>query len=523
MIDYDCFANVFDKIAEELDSANTLLKIALVDKKWAGLAIKRLYKDPWRYCFYRSDSSLAKKLINIYLMCLRGSMAASSNSTRGNRDEPLLKRQNTRENIQEIYVPSRDYIAMAENLHIPVLYHCIESSYASTNEITDDMRLEINRTFYQLFKMFINKANIKECTFHESKITTEYPITLEHLDELVTTLFNRGLHLRYLNLGFFNCNNEGLAILTEKCSALETFKIKASCCSDKALADFLRRQRRLTKLKIRDAAEMIETMDAIRSQSRSIVKLRILNCNLGDCKTSFTGIGECTLRSLYMRDIHFTTNTSFSQLLMPIAQNCKFHNIDFSKTPLPVEVLIEIAKKSSTTLRRVHLIRPENEIEYINLSAGIEALARHATNLRHFERNIHPSEINSICYLFDSIGQSLERLEIDSNMDGLDMSNLIESIGRKCRNLCLLNINNFEFNFGALEELVKGCPYLHTLFICESQSVNDRIFELLRNSNLQSLDITGCPNVTDEAIHRFQREREIDIEYGSPKKNLSGF
>ncbi|CAG8648393.1 13927_t:CDS:2, partial [Dentiscutata heterogama] len=514
MFNDDCLVEVFEKIAEEFDNANTLFNIALVDRKWNNLAIRYLYKDPWRYCFNRRGSLLAKKLINIFLLCLKSSLLANLNSNRGNRDEPLLKRIYTRENIQDIYIPSRDYISMAENLHIPVLYHCIESWYASTNEITDDMRLAINCTFFQLLKRFIEKANIKECTFHESKITTEYPITLQHLDELVRTLFKRSLRLRYLNLGFFNCNDEGLAILTDKCTALETFKIKASNCSDEALANFLRKQRRLTKLKIRDAAEMRETMDAIRSQSKSIVKLRILNCNLGDCMTSFTGIGECALRSLYMRNIHFTKNTSFSQLLMPIAQNCKFHNIDFSKTPLPVEVLIEIAKKSSTTLRRVHLIRPENEIEYINLSAGIEALARHATNLRHFERNIHPLEINSICYLLDSIGQSLERLEIDSNMDGLDMSNLIESIGRKCRNLCELNINNFEFNLDAFKVLVKGCPLLHTLLICESQSVNDRIFEVLRDSNLQSLEIVGCSNVTDEAIHRFQREREIDIEYG---------
>ncbi|CAG8845364.1 329_t:CDS:1, partial [Racocetra persica] len=151
-----------------------------------------------------------------------------------------------------------------------------------------------------------------------------------------------------------------------------------------------------------------------------------------------------------------------------------------------------------------------NEV-YINLSDGIEALARYATNLRLFERNIHPSEVNSICYFLDRIGQSLETLEIDSNMDGHDMSSLIECIGKKCSNLSVLNISSFEFNPGAFEVLVKGCSLLHTLVIFDSQSVNDRILELLDHAVvLQSLEIVGCPNISVEAIDRFQREREIE-------------
>ncbi|CAG8823104.1 28532_t:CDS:2, partial [Gigaspora margarita] len=481
---------------------------------WNRWATQNLYKDPWKYCLYNSCDK--KKLISTYMLCYE--YFNNANFNRVNTDEPLPKRPCTGEITPDIYIPRYDYISKANNLHIPVLYKCIESWYASTknpiirpDEITDDMRLNVNDKFFQLLKMFIDRALIKECTFHESQEFTAYPIQLQHLNELITTLFNRHLHLRYLNLGYFNCNDNGLEILTDKCTALETFKIKAYGCSDEALAKFLRAQRKLTKLKIRDATEMRETMNAIGTLSQSIVKLRILNCNLETCTSPFTNIGECTrLRSLYMRCISFTTNTSLSQLLMPIAQNCEFHNIDFSKTPLPVEVLIEIAKKSSTTLRRVHLVRPDNDTQYLDLSAGIEALAQYATNLRHFERDILPSEIDSTSYFLNSIGQSLERLEIDSNMDGRDMSNLIETIGRKCQKLCVLNISNFEFNLDAFEELVNGCRLLHTLNIDYSQSVNDRVLELLVHaSSLQTLYIKLCPNVSVEEIERFHEEREF--------------
>ncbi|CAG8741178.1 1127_t:CDS:2, partial [Racocetra fulgida] len=455
----DCKISVLEKIAEEFDGANTLFKFALLNRK------------------------------------------------------PIIKKPYTKGNTQDTNIPIYDYIAMAKNLHMPALYQCIESWYESTrsptiqpNDITDDdMRSEINNQFSRLFRKFIDSAYIKECTFHESALNAAYPATLQHLNDLITA---RGDSLRYLNLGFFKCNDEGLNILAKECTTLETFKIKASDCSDKELANFLRTQQKLTKLKIRDAVGMKETMDAIKTLSHSLVKLRILNCDLENCTTPFTGIGDCThLRSLYMRNIRFTKTTSLSQLLMPIAR-CEFHNIDFSKTQLPVEVLTEIAKKSSTTLRRVHLIRPDNEV-YINLSAGIEALAQYAINLRHFERNIHPSEVNSICYFLDTIGQSLETLEIDSNMDGHDMSNLIECIGRKCSNLSVLNISSFEFNPDAFKVLIEGCSLLHTLVICDSQSVNDRILELLYHADvLQSLEILGCPNISIEAIDRFQKERK---------------
>ncbi|CAG8836250.1 12635_t:CDS:1, partial [Racocetra persica] len=280
-------------------------------------------------------------------------------------DEPIIKKLYTKGNTQDTNIPRYNYISMAKNLHVPALYQCIESWYESTkspiiqpNDRTDDMRSEINNKFSLLFRKFIDSAYIKECTFYESALDVAYSATLLHLNDLITA---KGVSLRYLNLGFFKCNDEGLKILAKGCTTLETFKIKASDCSDKALANFLRTQQKLTKLKIRDAVGMKETMDAIKTLSPSLVKLRILNCNLENCTTPFSGIGDCThLRSLYMRNIRFTKTTPLSQLLMPIAR-CEFHNIDFSKTQLPVEVLVEIAKKSSTTLRRVHLIRPDNE------------------------------------------------------------------------------------------------------------------------------------------------------------------
>ncbi|CAG8757548.1 267_t:CDS:2, partial [Gigaspora rosea] len=222
MMNEDCIRIVLRKLAEDTDSANTLFTTTILNKMWNRLATKCLYKDPWKYCLYNSCDK--KKLIETYLLCY--GFFSNANFNRVNTDEPLPKRPCTREITeitQDIYIPKHDYVHMTNNLHIPVLYKCIESWYASTknpiirpDEITDDMRLEVNMNFFQLLKMFIDRAKIKECTFHESQEFTAYPIQLQHLNELITTLFNRNLHLRYLNLGYFNCNDDGLDILTRK-------------------------------------------------------------------------------------------------------------------------------------------------------------------------------------------------------------------------------------------------------------------------------------------------------------------
>src|SRR6185369_10625380 len=103
--------------------------------------------------------------------------------------------------------------------------------------------------------------------------------------------FNRlSVDLEYLNLGYFKCTDEALSILSKNCTSLKTFKITAHSCSDGALANFISSQKKLTKLKIRYAQDLRQTLDKIRSQAKTIVKLRILHCNLENCSVPFTGI-----------------------------------------------------------------------------------------------------------------------------------------------------------------------------------------------------------------------------------------
>src|SRR5437764_588325 len=82
-----------------------------------------------------------------------------------------------------------------------------------------------------------------------------------------------------------------------------------------------------------------------------------------------------------------------------------------------------IAKYSSTTLRRVHLVyrKPNNVNTDIDLSKGIIALGNYAKNLKCFERDIRPFEIPAMIDMFRAIGSSLEELEIESRyMIGID-------------------------------------------------------------------------------------------------------
>ncbi|CAG8694175.1 18224_t:CDS:1, partial [Acaulospora morrowiae] len=488
---------------------------------WSEQATTFLYRDPWQYWLYvRKNEDVAKQLIDTYVVCYKYFKMANSNKDR--TTAPPTKQIRTEvNNNPDIIVPSKDLISMAKILHLPALYQCIEIWCRNNNGSDDEQEIkkEIESLFLDLFKMFVDRARIKECTFADSIKDVSYPINLHQLKDLETTFRKLTVGLRYLNLGFFECNDRLLSILTESCTALKTFKVKADNCSDGALAKFVRAQRSLTKLKIRYAKDLRKTLDAIGSQASTMVKLRILNCNLKSCTEPFVGIAACTnLRSLYMRNIEkFATNLSLSQLLMPIAKNCKFHNVDFWNTLLPADVLVEIARNSSTTLRRVHLMRYRNG-EYgeykEDLSPGIEALAKYATKLCHFERNILPQELDAMCHLVSSIGYSLETLEVDSqDMAGIDSSNFLICIGRNCPNIVLLNISSYEFTTDAFTVLLQGCKSLQNLMITDSDSVD--VLALIKENcvgTLRSLVISECRNVTNESITRFQQESGIEVE-----------
>ncbi|CAG8579312.1 6618_t:CDS:2 [Diversispora eburnea] len=507
----DCLRVLFENFTEESSGAYLLYNCALLDKQWNVVATPYLYRDPWQHWIYRSKNNfVAKKLIDTYHLCyqVHSSKTSEYNNNRG-QHKRIRSIDNNSITINNIYLPQYDYIELAKNLHIPALYQCVEIWYKATHE-DESVNGEIEKYFLSFLKLFVDKARIKGCTFAESSTNPSYPIQLDHLEYLAKTFNRLSVDLEYLNLGYFKCTDEALLILSKNCTSLKTFKITAHSCSDDALANFISSQKKLTKLKIRYAQDLRQTLDKIRSQAKTIVKLRILHCNLENCTVPLTGIAECiNLRSIYMRDIDsFSPRITLSQLLMPIAKNCEFHNVDFTKTSLPVDVLVEIAKKSSTTLRRVHLIRPTHLREggYVNenLSDGIMALANNATNLCAFERNILPEELNATCYLVNTIGKSLTRLEIESvEMADYDSSNLLICIGNKCPYLTILNISNYEFSFDSFVTLLKGCKYIQSLTVMFSDSINDKILELIAKywagTLKKTLEIDECHNVSIEA------------------------
>jgi hypothetical protein len=415
-------------------------------------------------------------------------------------------------------LPLYDYIAFAKNLHVPSLYQCVLAWYKLTYPDHDENNIEpVYNVFLDIFDLFVDGSNIKDCTFAESTEDNN-PITMDQLERLIN--HGKKVDLEYLNLGYFQCNSDDLSKITGKCNNLRTFKISAQRCSDEALAEFIRSQNRLTKLKIRNAKKIDLTLEALGSQSESLVKIRVLSSSLESCRKPFNGIAVCSkLRSIYMRKTSWPIDISISSLLMPIAKQCEFHNVDFSNTYLPADVLVEFAKKSSSTLRKVHLIGTEDQIDHdkFDLSTGIRALANHCKNIVHFERDIIPKEINSLIYFIDTIGKSLVRLEIESQlMRDCDASRLIDSISY-CTKLEILNISFFIFASQVFENLLSGCKSLTTLTICNSNSVNDDILKIIRdkrNLNLKTLDIYACDQVTEDAVDQLRAETGLEVGYG---------
>nr|CAG8454166.1 3676_t:CDS:2 [Entrophospora candida] len=461
-LNYDCSEVLFRNFGEEMGGAGLLYKVALLNHKWNKRATKFLYKDPWN--FWMSGT-----------------------------DRPRN--------------PTYDYMRFMTNLHLPALLKCVEFWYTETYGSDPNNRDNaIEKHFKDLFEGFVRKAYFHKCTFAESGDQTSSPIKLDQLYNLLT--FSRcSTELQYLNMGFFACTNEALYMLTEKCNKLKTFKLKAEHCSDEYLAKFIRSQKCLTKLKIRNAENINETLDALESQSKNMVKLRINACNLESCTKPLYGIAACKeLRSLYMVSVeNFPENISISYLLMPIAKNCTFHNIDFTRTLLPADVLVEIAKKSSTTLRKVS-----------DLSEGIQALGNYAKNLMCFERDIRPFEKPAMIEMLSAIGLSLERLEIEScHMIGTDASDLIKAIGQHCSNLMHLDITSYEFSLESFRLLVENCKKLNTLIVSDSPSVNDSILQLIEENcigSLQTLDISRCENVSRNEIEKLRRIIEVECE-----------
>ncbi|RIA94030.1 hypothetical protein C1645_803711 [Glomus cerebriforme] len=543
-LNYDCLEILFDKFLElqdeddGLDGYGLLYTCAFLNRDCKTIANHLLYKDPWKYWLYRSkNKSIAKQLIDTYMLCYkynaiknRNRVNRPSNEEEGEEDpsKRVAKEEHVMNGVDDDdhKLPLDNYISYAKNLHVPSLYQCIKIWYeyqqagkeSSQMDCEEEENIQpVYNLFLEIFELFVQEARIRDCTFAESTEDDDYPVTLEQLGRLI----NHGVKvdLKYLNLGFFPCDSQGLSRITEKCNRLKTFKISAQNCSDEVLAKFIESQTRLTKLKIRNAQKIDLTLKALGTQSKSLVKLRVLNSNLESCQKPFDGIASCAnLRSIYMRKTSWPTDVSPSTLLMPIAINCEFHNVDFSGSELPADVLVEIAKKSSTTLRKVHLERPENQIDHesYDLSDGIRALAKHCKNIIHFERDILPREISSMIYFLNEVGNSLVRLEIESKLmsfSNIDASDLIISISN-CSNLETLNISYFNFTPQVFEKLIIGCKSLTTLLICNSTSVNDQILHIIRekSKNLKNLDILACSNITDEAVEQLQSETEIEVD-----------
>ncbi|KAG9293656.1 hypothetical protein G9A89_018993 [Geosiphon pyriformis] len=519
---------ILEMLFEDPYARFTLHSCLFLNREFHVIAVKYLYKDPWTYLRGADSPIRASKLITTYLHCLQTSTNVDKNSGepsskklhlniveehRGNQSDTSLVDGDTRT------IPTWDYVEITRNLHIPALYECVvhwrHTSVDEENE-TEDEEIYINRTFFNIFRAFIQKAKLQECTFADS-MEKPYPppTTVAHLNELAIGLHARNIKLEYLNLGYFKCNDEALGCLTGKITHLKTFKVKAQHCSDEALAEFIRSQQALVKLKIRNGKNIHRTISALGSLSKTLVKLRILGCNLESCSEPFQGIADCTkLRSLYMTSVKFQPNVPLANFLMPIAENCIFHNIDFSKTVLPDIVLAEIAKNSGSTLIKVIGGRPDNGTQE-NCALGISALGIYASNLKYFERNILPSEVEAMIGLLDSVGHSLNRLDIGSiDLASIDTSDLICAIGRNCRELTILDISFYNFSEDSFEQIITGCTKLQDLTFFSNPSINyDLLVRLAKGSQgpLQTLKIAECHNINFEEI-KLLEELVEDVE-----------
>ncbi|CAG8501706.1 13529_t:CDS:2 [Ambispora leptoticha] len=468
----------------EDDSSRYLLhSFLLLNHEWSKIAVKFLYKDTWIFITRMSNEKLrAKQLIDTYLKCLPNS------------------------GITTTY----DYIEKTRNLDIPALYECVMYWEEETQPQYDNPQVE--DIFFKLFRAFIKKSNLKECTFAKSRQEEpplRSPMNDNYLLELVTGLDVRGVQLNYLNLGYYPCSDNALRCLTGRVTHLKTFKVKVQPGSDQALAAFLSSQRALTKLKIRSGNDISETISALASLSKTLVKLRIISCDLETYETPFTSIAACTgLRSLYMYNTKFTSRISPSDLLMPIARSCAFHNVDFTGTILPGDVLASIAIHSSSTLCRVIISERPNKYpqpdDDDDLAVGIRELAVHAKNLKVFVCKIWPGETTALLNLLNSIGHSLERLEIGSlALVNRESSDIIRAIAQNCSSLKTLDVSYLRFSRTAFEELVRGTR-IEDLYLHGNRDIDDASLKIMRevwDGTLRFLDITECDHVSDKAIN----------------------
>ncbi|CAG8484502.1 668_t:CDS:2 [Paraglomus brasilianum] len=491
ILNIDVRRHMLSLFVERDDALCLLRQFLMLNRQWSALAVEHLYKDPWTRWQHQfvNQPVRAKQLIDTFNKCLQS--YETNNSTTIAIDRP------TRRSRPDTYlvttskfeIPLWDYVSMVKNLHVPALYKCVEVWNRHTPNM-DNSQEFLYRKFNELFQAFVQKAQIKACTFEESAEKSSYPQRPGQLAFMATSLHARGVDLRYLNLGYFECTDEDLRVLAANCNQLETFKIRATRCSDEALANFISSQKRLIKLKIRLAGDIKSTLEeAIGSQAASLVKLRIIACRMSSCSKPFIGIAACKqLRSLYIRNASdFTTNSSIS--MMPVARNCEFHNVDFSGTNIPAAVIATIAEMSKLTLRKVHIKRAnyyvgeDDELltqQLLDMSAGIRALGDHAKNLAEFERNILPIEADALIYMLRLIGHQLHRLEIGSNaMASRESSDLVTAIGCYCPNITSLDISCFLFSEGAFSEILRGCNKLQTLYLHNIPIVNDTFLHMI--------------------------------------------
>ncbi|CAG8489944.1 6183_t:CDS:2 [Paraglomus occultum] len=477
----------------ERDDALCLLRqFLMLNRQWSTLAVEHLYKDPWTRWQHQfvSQPVRAKQLIDTFNKCLQNYEENNSTSIAVDRPPRRPRPDTYLATTNEFEIPLWDYVSMVKNLHVPALYKCVQIWNQHTPNMNNSQEF-LCRKFNDLFQAFVQKAQIKECTFEESAEPSSYPHIPGLLTFMATSLRARHVDLRYLNLGYFECTDEDLRVLADNCKHLETFKIRATKCSDEALANLISSQKKLVKLKIRLANDIKLTLEAIGSQSASLVKLRIIACRMSSCSEPFEGIGACKqLRSLYIRNARdFRTNTP--TLMMPIANNCEFHNVDFSGTNIPAVVIASIAETSKLTLRRVHINRANSHYvgeddesgteQLLDMSVGIRALGDHAKNLAEFERNILPIEADALIYMLRLIGRQLHRLEIGSSaMASRESSDLVTAIGLYCPNITSLDISCFLFSEGAFSEILRRCKKLQVLYLHNIPIVNDTLLRMIR-------------------------------------------
>lgn len=204
------------------------------------------------------------------------------------------------------------------------------------------------------------------------------------------------------------------------------------------------------------------------------------------------------LRSLHANEIFtlFSKNSS----AFPNLHSLTLENSDltFSEEQLKSLGKLKHLSKDYPHLKKITLIGPKITNEIVN--QWIKAFKNNLTTLKL--KNCAHKDLNDV--LRFNLAEIPELGSVHFNECKNITHKMIRLIGKNCKKLTSLNLDNSpNISQKLISKIIQHTPSLHKLCLSNHQYITDDLLEgILKQSGktLQALDISGCTQITDEAI-----------------------